>query len=413
MRIITFLLLILQCAFAQQNKKVLFIGNSYTYSNDLPFLVASMAQSTGNTMTYDSNTPGGYTLQGHSTNATTLSKIQQGNWDFVVLQEQSQLPSFPIEEVQTMVYPYAQSLNTTILQYNPCAETVFYMTWGRQNGDSDNCATNPPVCTYEGMDDLLHDRYMAMANDNQAIVFPVGAVWRNLRTTHPELNLYSGDQSHPSLLGSYAAACTFYTVLYRLDPTLITYNSSLSINDATIIKNTVKNIVYNHLPQWNVGNYDPNANFAINQINTLTYQFQDNSTNALSYLWNFGDGTTSLEQNPTHIYTTNGAYTVTLRVTKCGVTNEKIIVLNTLSNEDWNSVSKEITVFPNPATNKLNINSKNKIEKIEIYNSLTQKVKSENNITENSVDVSYLTSGIYFLIIKTETKDCIIKLLKE
>nr|WP_294937264.1 PKD domain-containing protein [uncultured Flavobacterium sp.] len=413
MRIITLLLLIFQCAFAQQTKKALFIGNSYTYVNDLPFLVASMAQSTGNTLTYDSNTIGGYTLQLHSNNATTLNKIQQGIWDFVVLQEQSQLPSFPISDVQTMVYPYAQSLNSTILQYNPCAETVFYMTWGRENGDTENCAENPDVCTYQGMDNLLRERYMTMANSNQAIVSPAGAVWRSLRTTNPELNLYSGDQSHPSLLGSYAAACAFYTVLYRLDPTLITYNASLSINDATLIKNTVKSVVYNNLPQWYVGNYDPSANFTINQTNGLTYQFQNSSTNAVSYLWDFGDGTTSTEQNPTHTYAMNGNYNVTLTVSKCGISNEKVILLNTLSNGEWTVTNEDITIYPNPVANQLNLNSKNPIDKIDIYDSLFQKVKSENNVTDKSIDVSYLSSGVYFLMIKTDTKDHFVKLVKE
>jgi len=413
MKHLIFFLLVLQGTFAQQNKKILFIGNSYTYVNNLPSLVASMAQSTGKTLEYDSNTPGGYTLQGHSTNTTTLSKIQQGNWDFVVLQEQSQLPSFPIGDVQTMVYPYAQFLNSTILQYNPCAETIFYMTWGRQNGDSQNCAENPPVCTYAGMDDLLRERYMAMANSNQAVVSPAGAVWRSLRTTNPELNLYSSDQSHPSLLGSYAAACAFYTVLYREDPTLITYNTSLSISDAATIKNTVKNIVYNNLPQWYVGNYDPNANFSMNQTNALTYQFQDSSTNVASYLWDFGDGTTSTETNPIHSYTANGNYTVTLTVTKCRLSNVKSINLNTLSNTEWSVTNETITIYPNPVVDKLNLTSKNQIEKIEIYNSLFQKVKSENNVTDNIIDVSYLTNGMYFLMIKTETKDYFVKFVKE
>jgi len=413
MKHLIFFLLVLQGTFAQHNKKILFIGNSYTYVNNLPSLVASMAQSTGKTLEYDSNTPGGYTLQGHSTNTTTLSKIQQGNWDFVVLQEQSQLPSFPIGDVQTMVYPYAQFLNSTILQYNPCAETIFYMTWGRQNGDSQNCAENPPVCTYAGMDDLLRERYMAMANSNQAVVSPAGAVWRSLRTTNPELNLYSSDQSHPSLLGSYAAACAFYTVLYREDPTLITYNTSLSISDAATIKNTVKNIVYNNLPQWYVGNYDPNANFSMNQTNALTYQFQDSSTNVASYLWDFGDGTTSTETNPIHSYTANGNYTVTLTVTKCRLSNVKSINLNTLSNTEWSVTNETITIYPNPVVDKLNLTSKNQIEKIEIYNSLFQKVKSENNVTDNIIDVSYLTNGMYFLMIKTETKDYFVKFVKE
>lgn len=170
------MLISIQILYAQDSKNVLFLGNSYTTSNNLPNLIQQVATSIGDTFTYDTSTPGGYTLQGHATNTTSLDKIRAGNWDYVVLQEQSQRPSFPDAQVANEVYPYAQRLNDSIVKYNPCAETTFYMTWGRENGDTANCGGWPPVCTYEGMDDLLRQRYQIMANDNDAITSPVGAV---------------------------------------------------------------------------------------------------------------------------------------------------------------------------------------------------------------------------------------------
>ena len=65
--------------FSQQTKEVLFVGNSYTYVNDLPNMVKQIALSFGDTLIYDQNTPGGATLQMHSTNTQTLSKISQQN----------------------------------------------------------------------------------------------------------------------------------------------------------------------------------------------------------------------------------------------------------------------------------------------------------------------------------------------
>ncbi|NDD55938.1 hypothetical protein EBZ39_19080, partial [bacterium] len=117
-----------------------------------------------------SSTPGGYTFQQHSIDVNTLNYIQQGGWDYVVLQQQSQMPSFPDNDVIANTYPYARFLDSMINEYNDCAETVFYMTWGRQNGDASNCANWPPVCTYQGMDSLLRLRYTNMANDNNAIL---------------------------------------------------------------------------------------------------------------------------------------------------------------------------------------------------------------------------------------------------
>lgn len=248
-------------AFSQEEiTRVLFLGNSYTAYNNLPQLVSDCAESAGIAVETGANTPGGMTFQGHSLNATSINLIQQGNWDFVVLQEQSQIPSFPLAQVEQDCFPYASSLNESILEYNECAETVFYMTWGRENGDAQNCTNWPPVCTYEGMDDLLAERYMTMAEDNEAIVSPVGALWRTLRTNHPEIDLYASDGSHPSAFGSYVAAVAFFTTIFRHDPTAITFNFNLDEQITTIIKEEAKALIYNQQSQWFIGAYDnPNS----------------------------------------------------------------------------------------------------------------------------------------------------------
>ena len=106
-------------------KRALFLGNSYTAYNNLPQLVADAAASAGDVLLFGSNTPGGYTLQGHSTNATSQALIATGTWDYVVLQEQSQAPSFPLSQVEAQVFSFAALLDDQIHVANPCAETVF------------------------------------------------------------------------------------------------------------------------------------------------------------------------------------------------------------------------------------------------------------------------------------------------
>src|SRR5690554_7009631 len=104
----------------QTSKKVLFIGNSYTSANNLPGLVSSLAAADGNNLTTDANIPGGAQLNGHASNATVLNKIAAEEWDFVVLQEQSQKPSFSDAQVQSGVYPYAEILSDSIHSNNEC-----------------------------------------------------------------------------------------------------------------------------------------------------------------------------------------------------------------------------------------------------------------------------------------------------
>ncbi|HRO43368.1 MAG TPA: T9SS type A sorting domain-containing protein [Flavipsychrobacter sp.] len=241
--------------YASDTARVLFIGNSYTAVNNLPQLLTTLAASAGDVVITDANIPGGTTLKNHSTNPTTLSKIALGTWDYVVLQEQSQIPSFPDAQVDMDMYPYAKILDSLIRKANICTETVFYMTWGRKNGDASNCTFFPPVCTYSGMDSLLRLRYQTLADTNDAILSPVGAVWRKLRNTNPTINLYDADESHPSLAGSYAAACAFYATLFSKNPTTITANAGLPPADAAAIRAAAKAVVYDSLQYWKIGTY--------------------------------------------------------------------------------------------------------------------------------------------------------------
>jgi len=303
-----------------QTKKVLFIGNSYTYYNNMPQLVADAALSVGDTLIKQSHTPGGGTLNNHANNANAMNKIKSDEWDYVVLQAQSQEPSFPLFQVESETFPYATQLCDSIRANSSCTRPMFYMTWGRENGDANNCAVWPPVCTYEGMDSLLNLRYRIMGDMNNSYVSPVGFVWNYIRNNYPQINLYAGDGSHPNIKGSYVAAITFYTMIFKKDPTLITFNSSLDDIEATNIRNAVKLLVYDDLEEWNVGAYAPTANFSvISNINVLT--FTNNSNLADAYSWDFGDNNFSEIENPIHEYTEGGDYTITLIASSCGTTD--------------------------------------------------------------------------------------------
>jgi len=338
-------------------KRALFLGNSYTAYNNLPQLIADVAASTGDVLLFDSNTPGGYTLQGHSTNATSQAQIASGTWDYVVLQEQSQAPSFPIGQVEAQVFPFAALLDDQIHAANPCAETVFFMTWGRKNGDASNCATWPPVCTYAGMDSLLNLRYRMMAEANDAVLSPVGAVWNYIRTHYPTLELYQTDESHPSVAGSYAAACTFYAALFRKDPTAITFNSSLPAADAALIRDAAKVVVFDSLMEWHIGAYDPVADFTYSNPEATSVAFENTSTFADAFAWDFGDGETSTELSPVHTYINPGTYSVQLIATACERADTALTVLAVpvAVGLDTQPRHRKLAVYPNPVEQVLHL----------------------------------------------------------
>ena len=259
---------------------VLFIGNSYTASNNLPYIVSTIANSMGDYLYTESNLIGGATLQTHVNNTNTNNLIISGNWDYVSIQEQSQYPSFPLWQVEQDVFPYATQLNQLISDYNDCGQTIFFMTWGRENGDINNCPKWPQVCTYEGMDDLLHERYMIMANDNGAFVSPVGAVWRYIINGQYDLDLYSADGSHPSFLGSYVAGVCFYTALFQKNPLNIPWNEQwdmiLSEADSEIIHEVVKIVVYDNLDEWNITSDDLDNDNICNNTDNCPQNYNPN-----------------------------------------------------------------------------------------------------------------------------------------
>lgn len=328
-------------SFSAQNYNALFIGNSYTSVNNLPSITALLANSLDDTLTYESNTPGGYTLQGHSGNSTTLNKISQTNWDFVILQEQSQRPSFPPSQVATEVYPFATKLVDSIRAANVCTTPLFYMTWGRKNGDQQNCQYYTPLCTYNGMQDRLRASYLQMTTDNNSSVSPVGAAWKYTRDNYANINLYSSDGSHPSLEGSYLAACVFYSSMYRKSPEGATYTAGLSSSIANTLQEVARLIVIDSLDFWNIGINDVVVeNITYTNVDN-NYQFAVENSNGTNFNWSFGNGTNSTNEAPSATYLTNGNYEVTLNANN-GCTSD---TTSTVIMVNWNSIAEDEITF--------------------------------------------------------------------
>jgi hypothetical protein len=382
-----------------QTKNVLFLGNSYTASNSLPQLTANIALSLNDTLNWDSNTPGGYTFQQHSTNSTSLSKIATGTWDYVVLQEQSQIPSFPPTQVANDCYPYAATLVDSIKSANPCAEPLFFMTWGRENGDQSNCVNYPPLCTYDGMQARLRESYIQMSLDNQCAVSPVGAAWKYVRDQHPSIGLYSNDGSHPSIYGSYLAACVHYSSIFKKSPVGSTYISSISNSDALLLQEAAAIIVLDSLDNWRIGANDVDALFSY-QVTGSTSSFSYTGINGTSLLWDFGDGNTSTTFNPIHNYVNNGNYSVQL------IANNNCGSDTLIQNVGISSVGiQEISAFKiTQQKNMISLFFDSSAEKIISIVNLDGKILYLNNTNATELTIPVLGGKVYILSV-TSSKE--------
>lgn len=384
---------------------VLFVGNSFTSVNDLPSVTQNFAAGAGDYVVSVMAAPGGYTLQQHSTDATTTFLISQPGWDFVVLQEQSQRPAFPDDQVATDVYPYAHILDSLVHRGNPCAKTVFYMTWGYKNGDASNCAVFPPICTYDGMDSLLKLRYTIMTMDNHAVLSPVGAVRHRIRTLYPSINLYQSDEIHPTEAGTYAAAATFYAILFGKDPTLSAYDYTLSPVDAGNIRQVAKNVAYDSLANyWQYQEYLPvSASFSSTDT-TFTYYFTNTSDYAAASYWDFGDGMADSSFAPTHTYTDDGDYTIRLITVGCDPTDRDTAYQNVTISGTGISTSfndKSVRLYPNPAADFLLIKTDFIPNAIMIYDQLGELKSVTGNCRglSNRISLDVLAPGVYNVLI--------------
>jgi hypothetical protein len=178
--------------------KVLFIGNSFTQRNDLPALVAAMGAEREIAIEHELISAGGASLRNHWNSGRAGQEIAKGDYNYVVLQEQSTLPVKNAKRMAENVRLFDDVIKQT------GAETVLYMTWAREHAPESQ--------------QTITDAYNSIGDEIGAIVVPVGRVWQKYLAKHESPTLYDRDQSHPSPAGSYLAACVFLVALLKINP---------------------------------------------------------------------------------------------------------------------------------------------------------------------------------------------------
>lgn len=176
---------------------VLFIGNSYTFVNG-----GLGAQLSGLDPSIQTSTIalGGYSLEMHWKNKNAVEAIQKGGWDYVILQEQSQTPIIG----RTSFVEYARKFDEIIRQAG--AKTILLMTWERPDSRAVGVTTANIAVAYNSLGAELG-----------AKVAPAGLAFEASLQKKPELVLYSQD-GHPTITGTYLAACVLYSVITKRTP---------------------------------------------------------------------------------------------------------------------------------------------------------------------------------------------------
>ena len=193
--------------------RVLFIGNSLTYANDLPAIVGALAEASGQErFIHKSVAFPDLSLEDHWNRGDAQRAIAGEKWDVVVLQ---QGPS-GLEESRKLLLEYTRLFAKEIRASG--ARPALYMVWPSQSRSKDF--------------DRVVESYKLAADEVKAILFPVGQAWREAWKRDASIALYSEDKFHPSVTGSYLAALVIYEKLFGKSP--IGFPAHLKLRSKTL-----------------------------------------------------------------------------------------------------------------------------------------------------------------------------------
>jgi hypothetical protein len=224
--------------------RILFIGNSHTFVNDLPGMVAALARAGGQRIETAMVAEGGWTLKNHANAAGTTAAIQSAPWHYIVLQEQSQFPAVEAFRTREM-YPAARNLVKRIQSTG--ATPLLYSTWARKFGWPEQGLT-----TYKQMQAAVNQGYQNIAREFDAPIAPAGEAWRLALAQYPELELWQPDGIHATEQGTYLAACVFYATLFGQSPEGLSYTATLSQETAGRLQTIAAKAVLTNPAAWNL-----------------------------------------------------------------------------------------------------------------------------------------------------------------
>ena len=275
---------------------ILLMGNSYVASNSLHNLVDGVMSAASTPANLSTLNGGGMLLSQHASNVATSghqwnTTLNNGVWDWVVLQDQSQVPGLPRTDTYWINSNDGAVELAEVIEDNG-GETVLMMTWGRRAGDGANPwhGYNQRFSNFSNMQDELASGYLdyrdnITANGDTAWVAPVGLAFEHIHdkivaeggtptdSGNTFYDLYTGDGSHPSLSGSYLAATVIYATITGNDPVGLSHSTSLSNSLVLELQQAAAATVFNetsHLDYpWQTntggGNNGPSITIPANQ----------------------------------------------------------------------------------------------------------------------------------------------------
>ncbi|MDJ0916842.1 MAG: hypothetical protein QNJ05_03695 [Woeseiaceae bacterium] len=223
MRFALLSILLLSASAIAAPERVLFVGNSFTYYNNSlhnHYRALVRASLPDNRNRVRSMTISGGKLYEH---AGLEAMVNSEQWDIVILQGHSLGPIDGAEPFREAAKKHSKAIRQA------GAEPMLYMTWAY---------TDRPEMTAQ-----LDAAYTSLGAEINAEVAPAGLAFERVTEERPELALRTEDQRHPTLAGTYLAACVFYAALQDRTPEDIDYDAGLDDEVAAYLQGVAWDVV--------------------------------------------------------------------------------------------------------------------------------------------------------------------------
>jgi hypothetical protein len=398
-----FVLIICILALAQSAKasddttRVLFIGNSMTYFNNMPNTFRDISNNLGKKVKVAMYAPGGTGFVNHVSDPAVYAMFRQ-SWDVVVLQPGTNESAGTSASVNTTI-ARGKVLMDSIKKYSACARIYLYQipysvpspsTWS----------------SYFSVQTMFRDSVGKMADSMKVQMIAAGECARAYYRRHQNFALHTTyNDIHPGPLGSYLVACAAYVSVFQDSVKSCTEYAGIHQDSARKFFAISDTVILRHKASWRINTYNLHAGFS-HSLSGTTLTFTNTSTHFTNLLWKFGDGTTSALLNPQHSYNGAGTYTVTLLATNATCTDSTqrtVLVLGPtgISESENNSAS----IFPNPATHHLTIKSKAMIVSLKLFDVSGKELSVKSNTSNlTELELSGLEPGVYFLEINSSSR---------
>jgi hypothetical protein len=405
-------------------RNVLFVGNSLTYFYGMPTTFSQMANAAGDKVYVAQHTIGNTGLVDHMSNPDLYKLIRSRKWDYVVIQPGS-YETYGSPAV-SVVNRYLSRIADSIYKHSPCAEVILYLISNSPNGFAETHKKD-----YTQIQGQMLRNIQKLADSARVSIAPAGEIMRTLFLNHQMMLWESPGDIHPNAYGSYAIACAMYNAIFKkrvsgMSIRPLRWAADLDSMKCALIQKISDTVVLD-VPRenWRMGQYSPFAFFSVMPFEDNMVSFYNYSLNYDRVEWLFEDGSTTDVLHPSkQLFQQKDEEWIVLRAYKGECYNpfarkilkeEDAVSVGSIANQEFS-----FHMYPNPATGQVRWNMQTSspigsaiVQLADISGRVVKTYQADirDSIWEGSMDISGIPTGLYTLIIKSNSNPVYYRLL--